>query len=204
MNLSKTTGLFRNGLLLAGVSFLLSACSTLGEKEEPRFIYLDTADTLQIKFHYNEDPSLQFSMPTVADQMRDARYRDYMETITPYVAAINLPMDYRILKEHEQPERGHPVLEIFALRWEHTQMGEIEGVFHATLTSYGERNKLGVFTERETLRLGYSRDDYDQTHREVLSKCLGQIFVKLDQHFELPGENGPGSPMGEESSAFLE
>lgn len=190
-----TPHFLRAALVLSGL--LMAACSTTDQsRNSDRFLYLDTADTLQIKFRYSADPQMQMASPSLAHETEKRRFRDFYEAIGGVLPLIDLPMEYQVLEERDDPEKGHPVLELSAIRWGLTGFGELEATVMVKLSSYGEQNKLGTVRKTNQVPISFSRDVLDRLYVSTMREALTEAFHKLDRHFELPE--------GESESVFLE
>ena len=173
---------------------MLAACSTTDPStNSDRFLYLDTADTLQIKFRYSAEPQMMMASPSLAHETEKQRHRDFEKAMEGLLPVLKLPMAFRVLDEREEPEKGHPVLELYAIRWGLTGVGDLEATVSVTLSSYGEKNRLGTIRKTDSLPISPSRDALDRVYVSTMREALSEAFFKLDQHFELPEEPDSGS-----------
>lgn len=190
-----TPHFLRAALVLSAL--LMAGCATTDQsRNSDRFLYLDTADTLQITFSYSADPQMMMSSPSLAYETEKQRFRDFDEAIEGVLPLLELPMEYRVLEEGVEPDKGHPVLELYAIRWGLTGFGELEATVMVKLSSYGEENKLGTVHKTNHVPVSPSRSVVDRLYVTTMREALSEAFYKLEAHFELPE--------GESNSVFLE
>lgn len=176
---------FRRFLNLAAAALaglLLAGCETTGQRDSDQFIFLDEAETLFVEFDMNVNASLELSMPSLADNMRDDRRRDYMQVMHELIYLYQFPMKVHLLGEHEKPGHG-PVLDLFAIRFEQDRFGEINVSLEAKLRRFGELNTLGVYTERMTPGISLSDRQIEEGYREAVRPPLQKILDDLMLHF---------------------
>lgn len=172
----------------------------MGPQDTDQYIFLDESETLFVKFNYSGNPVYEASMPELADNMEYNRREDFMLVMQELLYDYQLPIEVHLLGEREEPGDG-PVLEIFALRFEQDQTGDLVATIRARLTRYWELNTLGTYSQREVPPASASRQRMDKAFRDVIRKPLREMMNDLLRHFPSPDEkervNAPLNELGE-------
>lgn len=180
---------------------LLAACASVGPQDTDQFIFLDKSETLFVKFSHSVNPIYQVNAPDIGDTMEKNRRDDFMFVMEELLYLYQLPIQVQVLGKYDDPGSG-PLLEIFALRFEQDNTGDLVATISAKLSKYGELNTLGNYSQRDTPPIGGSRQRMDEAFRDVIRKPLREMFDDLQQHFPTPEEaesvQAPLNELGEE------
>lgn len=194
-------GIRSSHLIALFSGFLLAGCVSMGPQDTDQYIFLDESETLFVKFNHRANPIYQANMPDVADSMEKSRREDFTIVMTELLYAYQLPIDVVILEEREDPGPG-PLLEIYALRFEQDNTGDLVAIINARLSKYGELNTVGTYSQRDIPPPGGNRQIMDKAFRDVLRKPLREMLDDLQQHFPTPEEmesvNAPLNQLGQE------
>ncbi|WP_309026835.1 hypothetical protein [Pelagicoccus enzymogenes] len=175
-------------LLLPVLALGLAGCDTLQEvPDSDTYIFLDPEATLYVRFTLAPDLALENRFPDLADTIEERRYEQFYASMRSLAQLYRFPMDMHLLEKFETPGDG-PVLDLFAIRWEQDQMGEINAVLRARLEKYGHLNTLGTFKQREMPSVMSNYERTEQVYARTMEDALSQMFVELNNHFETAAE----------------
>lgn len=170
------------------VVLVFAVVSGAWAKRDDPFIFLNEEELLQVSFYYNANVDLNFSAPSIADAMEQTAREEFAEALAVVLERTGFPMAVEIVDPLDRVEKGLPVLEIYAVRWERDRMNTLEAVIRARLKADGYRNKLGSFRSRGSLTTLSSQEFERRARIEAMTKALTEMMYELNRHFKLPGE----------------